>query len=134
MVSNASDALEKLRHSQLTDSSLDSGKPLEIHISVDEAKNTFTIQDFGIGMTEEEAISNLGTIARSGSKAFLESLQEEGSTAGTTKDKIIGQFGVGFYSAVRTLTKERLTVHNVFAIEVMVSNITRFEYIVHGRS
>ncbi|KAG0237383.1 Hsp90 protein-domain-containing protein [Mortierella sp. GBAus27b] len=99
LVSNASDALEKLRHSQLTDTSLESGKPLEIHISVDEAKNTFTIQDFGIGMTEEEAISNLGTIARSGSKAFLESLNEEGATAGTTKDKIIGQFGVGFYSA-----------------------------------
>ncbi|KAK3816217.1 MAG: Hsp90 protein-domain-containing protein [Benniella sp.] len=99
LVSNASDALEKLRHSQLTDSTLDSGKPLEIHITVDEAKNTFTIQDFGIGMTEEEAISNLGTIARSGSKAFLETLNEEGATAGTTKDKIIGQFGVGFYSA-----------------------------------
>ncbi|KAG0003993.1 TNF receptor-associated protein 1, mitochondrial [Entomortierella chlamydospora] len=98
LVSNASDALEKLRHSQLTDSKLDSGKPLEIHISVDEAKNTFTIQDFGIGMSEEEAISNLGTIARSGSKAFLENLKEEGN-AGTTKDKIIGQFGVGFYSA-----------------------------------
>ncbi|KAF9172777.1 TNF receptor-associated protein 1, mitochondrial [Mortierella sp. AD010] len=98
LVSNASDALEKLRHSQLTDSKLDSGKPLEIHISVDEAKNTFTIQDFGIGMSEEEAISNLGTIARSGSKAFLENLKDEGN-AGTTKDKIIGQFGVGFYSA-----------------------------------
>ncbi|KAF9987913.1 TNF receptor-associated protein 1, mitochondrial, partial [Modicella reniformis] len=99
LVSNASDALEKLRHSQLTDTTLDSGKPLEIHITVDEAKNTFTIQDYGIGMTEEEAISNLGTIARSGSKAFLESLGEGGATAGTTKDKIIGQFGVGFYSA-----------------------------------
>ncbi|KAI8600341.1 ribosomal protein S5 domain 2-type protein, partial [Dissophora ornata] len=98
LVSNASDALEKLRHSQLTDSKLDSGKPLEIHISVDEAKGTFTIQDFGIGMTEDEAISNLGTIARSGSKAFLENLKEDG-TAGSTKDKIIGQFGVGFYSA-----------------------------------
>ncbi|KAH7053687.1 Hsp90 protein-domain-containing protein [Linnemannia elongata] len=98
LVSNASDALEKLRHSQLTDASLDSGKPMEIHISVDEAKNTFTIQDFGIGMTEEEAISNLGTIARSGSKAFLENLEGE-SGAASTKDKIIGQFGVGFYSA-----------------------------------
>jgi HSP90 family molecular chaperone len=110
LVSNASDALEKLRHSQLTDSTLDSGKPLEIHITVDEAKNTFTIQDFGIGMTEEEAISNLGTIARSGSKAFLETLNEEGATAGTTKDKIIGQFGVGFYSAVRTFGNHRVFV------------------------
>ncbi|KAG0256974.1 TNF receptor-associated protein 1, mitochondrial [Actinomortierella ambigua] len=99
LVSNASDALEKLRHAQLTDSSLDASKPMEIHISVDEAKNTFTIQDFGIGMTEEEAISNLGTIARSGSKAFLESLDGESGGAGSTKDKIIGQFGVGFYSA-----------------------------------
>ncbi|KAF9396597.1 TNF receptor-associated protein 1, mitochondrial [Podila verticillata] len=98
LVSNASDALEKLRHSQLTDASLDSGKPMEIHISVDEAKNTFTIQDFGIGMTEEEAISNLGTIARSGSKAFLENLEGDAGAA-STKDKIIGQFGVGFYSA-----------------------------------
>ncbi|KAF9979959.1 TNF receptor-associated protein 1, mitochondrial [Mortierella antarctica] len=98
LVSNASDALEKLRHTQLTNGSLDSGKPLEIHISVDEAKNTFTIQDFGIGMTEEEAISNLGTIARSGSKAFLENLDGD-SSAASTKDKIIGQFGVGFYSA-----------------------------------
>ncbi|KAF9306649.1 TNF receptor-associated protein 1, mitochondrial [Mortierella antarctica] len=98
LVSNASDALEKLRHSQLTDGSLDSGKPMEIHISVDEAKNTFTIQDFGIGMTEEEAISNLGTIARSGSKAFLENLEGD-SSAASAKDKIIGQFGVGFYSA-----------------------------------
>ncbi|KAG0303257.1 TNF receptor-associated protein 1, mitochondrial [Dissophora globulifera] len=98
LVSNASDALEKLRHSQLTDSSLDTGKPLEIHISVDEAKGTFTIQDYGIGMTEDEAISNLGTIARSGSKAFLEGLKEDGTT-GSTKDRIIGQFGVGFYSA-----------------------------------
>ncbi|KAG0209949.1 TNF receptor-associated protein 1, mitochondrial [Mortierella sp. GBA30] len=98
LISNASDALEKLRHSQLTDSCLDSGKPLEIHISVDEKKNTFTIQDFGVGMTEEEAISNLGTIARSGSKAFLENLEGE-SSAASTKDKIIGQFGVGFYSA-----------------------------------
>ncbi|KAG0223553.1 TNF receptor-associated protein 1, mitochondrial [Actinomortierella wolfii] len=99
LVSNASDALEKLRHAQLTDASLDASKPMEIHISVDEAKNTFTIQDFGIGMTEEEAISNLGTIARSGSKAFIESLEGEAGGAGTTKDKIIGQFGVGFYSA-----------------------------------
>ncbi|KAG0255378.1 TNF receptor-associated protein 1, mitochondrial [Mortierella polycephala] len=98
LVSNASDALEKLRHSQLTDAGLDSGKPLEIHISVDEAKNTFTIQDYGIGMTEEEAISNLGTIARSGSKAFLENLEGDAGAA-SAKDKIIGQFGVGFYSA-----------------------------------
>ncbi|KAF9583011.1 TNF receptor-associated protein 1, mitochondrial [Lunasporangiospora selenospora] len=98
LVSNASDALEKLRHSQLVDPSISADKPFEIHISVDEAAGTFIIQDYGIGMTEEEAISNLGTIARSGSKAFLESLDENGA-ASSTKDKIIGQFGVGFYSA-----------------------------------
>jgi len=95
LVSNAADALEKLRHNQMLDQSLETDKPLEIHISVDQAKKQFIIQDHGIGMTEEEINENLGTIARSGSKAFLEKLDKNGSGA---KDNIIGQFGVGFYS------------------------------------
>ncbi|KAI8581387.1 hypothetical protein K450DRAFT_232822 [Umbelopsis ramanniana AG] len=95
LVSNAADALEKLRHSQMMDQGLDSGKPLEIHISVDQSKKQFIIQDYGIGMTEEEINDNLGTIARSGSKAFLEKLDKDGSGS---KENIIGQFGVGFYS------------------------------------
>ncbi|OZJ03399.1 hypothetical protein BZG36_04011 [Bifiguratus adelaidae] len=98
LVSNAADALEKLRHLQSGGTALSTDHPLEIHISVDQAKNQFIIQDFGVGMTEEEVNENLGTIARSGSKSFLEKLEKEEAGAGSSKDKIIGQFGVGFYS------------------------------------
>ncbi|XP_007937767.1 heat shock protein 75 kDa, mitochondrial [Orycteropus afer afer] len=93
LISNSSDALEKLRHQLLCD-----GQPLprmEIHLQTDAEKGTVTVQDTGIGMTQEELVSNLGTIARSGSKAFLDALQNEAEAS----SKIIGQFGVGFYSA-----------------------------------
>lgn len=96
LVSNASDALEKLRHTQLTEKSIyDDSLGLEIHISFDEAAGTITLQDYGIGMTREELIENLGTIAHSGSKKFLEALKNSGKT----NENLIGQFGVGFYSA-----------------------------------
>jgi len=94
IVSNSSDALEKLRHSQVTGAETsDPHLPLEIHLSTDEEKGLFIIQDFGVGMTQEELVNNLGTIARSGSKAFMEKMD---NSAGT--ENIIGQFGVGFYS------------------------------------
>ncbi|MBN3322750.1 TRAP1 protein, partial [Atractosteus spatula] len=93
LISNGSDALEKMRHRQVSAGG-ESG-PMEIHLQTDSAKGTFTIQDTGIGMTKEELVSNLGTIARSGSKAFLEALQNQAEAS----SKIIGQFGVGFYSA-----------------------------------
>uniref|UniRef100_A0A8U8B0A0 Uncharacterized protein n=1 Tax=Geospiza parvula TaxID=87175 RepID=A0A8U8B0A0_GEOPR len=99
LISNGSDALEKLRHRLMTE-----GKALpelEIHLQTDSAKGTITIQDTGIGMTQEELISNLGTIARSGSKAFLEALQSQAEAS----SKIIGQFGVGFYSAFMVADK-----------------------------
>ncbi|KAI8379590.1 Hsp90 protein-domain-containing protein [Radiomyces spectabilis] len=96
LVSNAADALEKLRHSQMTDTDLASEKPLEIRISLDHEKKQFIIQDYGIGMTLEELNENLGTIARSGSKNFLEKLEKDGSSG--SRENIIGQFGVGFYS------------------------------------
>lgn len=73
----------------------DSELPLEINIATSEEEGTFTIQDYGIGMTKEELIEHLGTIAKSGSKAFLNQLQKEGQS---THENIIGQFGVGFYS------------------------------------
>jgi molecular chaperone HtpG len=96
LVSNASDALEKLRHLQLTEKSVfDDNLPLEINITTDDTSKTITIQDFGIGMTREEMIENLGTIAHSGSKAFLQALSE----GGEKNANLIGQFGVGFYSA-----------------------------------
>ena len=106
LVSNASDALEKLRHLQITEKEvLDENLPLEIHLSTDEVGGTITIQDFGIGMTKEELIENLGTIAHSGSKAFLKALQEQGSEK---NENLIGQFGVGFYSAFMVADRVRV--------------------------
>uniref|UniRef100_A0A669CAR6 Heat shock protein 75 kDa, mitochondrial n=1 Tax=Oreochromis niloticus TaxID=8128 RepID=A0A669CAR6_ORENI len=93
LISNGSDALEKLRHKLI--SSGGETAPMEIHLQSDAAKGTFTIQDTGIGMNKDELVSNLGTIARSGSKAFLDALQNQAEASST----IIGQFGVGFYSA-----------------------------------
>ena len=72
----------------------DPDSPLEIHLTTDEEKGLFIIQDFGIGMNKDELINNLGTIARSGSKAFIEKAKHESIDA----QNIIGQFGVGFYS------------------------------------
>lgn len=96
IVSNSSDALEKLRHIQITGSSIsDPELPLEIHLTTDEENGLFIIQDFGVGMNKEELIDNLGTIARSGSKAFIEQVKDSESS---TMQNIIGQFGVGFYS------------------------------------
>lgn len=99
LVSNAADALEKLRQTQAIQADVESGKPLEIRIDLDHEKNQFIIQDFGIGMTLEELNANLGTIASSGSKKFLEKIEKEGSAG--KKENIIGQFGVGFYSTVK---------------------------------
>ena len=95
LISNASDALEKLRRTQLTEKNiLDDNLELEINLSTDETAKQLIIQDFGIGMNEEELIKNLGTIAHSGSKEFLEALQSDGEK----NDALIGKFGVGFYS------------------------------------
>ena len=96
LVSNASDALEKLRHTQLTEKEIHDDKlELEINVTTDDQAKRITIQDFGIGMTRDELVRNLGTIAHSGSKAFLKALGE-----GAQKNSsLIGQFGVGFYSA-----------------------------------
>lgn len=96
LVSNASDALEKMRHTQITEQEIADDKlELEITVSTDEKAKTITIQDYGIGMTRDELVENLGTIAHSGSKAFLNALKE----GGAKNDNLIGQFGVGFYSA-----------------------------------
>ena len=95
LISNASDALEKVRRTQLTEKEiLDDNLELEINLTTDDSANQLIIQDFGIGMSEEELIRNLGTIAHSGSKEFLEALKEDGEK----NDALIGKFGVGFYS------------------------------------
>jgi molecular chaperone HtpG len=97
LISNGSDALDRLRFRAITEPSLmGGGEPLEIRIFPDAAHKALVIEDTGVGMTKEELVRDLGTVARSGSKAFLEAL----SKSGETKDlSLIGQFGVGFYSA-----------------------------------
>ncbi len=105
LVSNASDALEKLRHIQLTEKEIfDDRLPLEINITTDDTAKTITIQDFGVGMTHDELVTNLGTIAHSGSKAFLQALRESGGKG----ENLIGQFGVGFYSAFMVAKRVRV--------------------------
>jgi molecular chaperone HtpG len=96
LISNAADALEKIRHESLTaDEVFDSHVPLEITIDLDEEKNTLTVTDTGIGMSRAELEHNLGTIAHSGSSTFLTELAE----AAKNDVSLIGQFGVGFYAA-----------------------------------
>ncbi len=97
LVSNASDALDKLRFEALTRPELlEAGGRPEVRLSYDAAAGTLTIDDNGIGMTEAELVQNLGTIAHSGTRAFLEAAKQKGGAGGV---ELIGQFGVGFYSA-----------------------------------
>jgi len=106
LISNASDAADKLRFEALNNGSLygDDGD-LKIRVSFDKAARTLTISDNGIGMSRQEVIDNIGTIAKSGTKAFLQSL-----TGDQAKDaNLIGQFGVGFYSAFILADKVTLT-------------------------
>ena len=101
LISNSSDALEKRRHFELVagnESGDDDQVPMQITITADSDANTLTIQDTGIGMSREDLIANLGTIARSGSKNFLQQLKDGDGPSGPSASNVIGQFGVGFYS------------------------------------
>ncbi len=96
VISNASDALNQVRFRQLTDKDIVSpDAPLRISINVDSKEQTFSIADTGIGMTKEDLVARIGTIASSGTVAFLERLKEEGKPFDAN---MIGQFGIGFYS------------------------------------
>ncbi|MCB9157885.1 MAG: molecular chaperone HtpG [Caldilineaceae bacterium] len=102
LISNASDALNRIQFEMLTDADvLDADVPLAIHLLVDEDAKRLTISDTGIGMTRDDLIQNLGTIAHSGAKTFMRNADGAAGEGNgqMTLDEIIGQFGVGFYSA-----------------------------------
>ena len=104
LISNASDACDRLRYEAISRPELMGVAPLAIRITPDSKAGTLTIADNGIGMDRAELIDNLGTVARSGTRAFISKLAEQKDGAG-----LIGQFGVGFYSAFMVADRIAMT-------------------------
>jgi molecular chaperone HtpG len=111
LVSNASDACDKLRYEGLNNDALFEGQSeLEVRVSFDKEARTLTIADNGIGMSQEEAIAHLGTIAKSGTREFMGKLSGDQKTDAKDQGALIGQFGVGFYSGY--IVADRITVES----------------------
>ena len=110
LISNASDAMDKLHFESLTNRDmLEGNENYEIFLVPDKESKTLTISDSGIGMSRAEVVENIGTIAKSGTKAFMEQLAKAKEESGGAPDKeLIGQFGVGFYSAF--MVAENVTI------------------------
>src|SRR5467141_2555722 len=116
LISNASDACDRLRYEAIAKPELlADGRALAIHIKPDAAAGTLTVEDTGIGMDRQELIDNLGTVARSGTRAFIERLAHANDGAG-----LIGQFGVGFYSAFMVADRIEVTSRGASAAEAWV--------------
>jgi molecular chaperone HtpG len=111
LVSNASDACDKLRYQALNNDALYEGQSeLEVRVAFDKAARTITISDNGIGMSQEDAINHLGTIAKSGTREFMSQLSGDQQNSAKDQGALIGQFGVGFYSGF--IVADRITVES----------------------
>lgn len=121
LISNASDAIDKLHFESLHNRDiLEGNEDYEIFLVPDKESHTLTISDNGIGMTKDEVVENIGTIAKSGTKAFLEQLQKaKESNAELTDKEMIGQFGVGFYSAFMVAEKVTITTRKAGTSEAV---------------
>lgn len=121
LISNASDAIDKLHFESLQNRDiLEGNEDYEIFLVPDKESHTLTISDNGIGMTKDEVIENIGTIAKSGTKAFLEQLQKaKENNAELTDKEMIGQFGVGFYSAFMVAEKVTITTRKAGTSEAV---------------
>ena len=114
LISNASDAIDKYNYLSLTNDKLDKTRDYQIFLEIDKDKKTLSITDNGIGMTKEELIDSLGTIAKSGSYEFLKKLDDKDKTE-KEKIDIIGQFGVGFYSSYMVSSKVEVYTKSPFS-------------------
>ncbi len=121
LISNASDAIDKLHFESLQNRDiLEGNEDYEIFLVPDKDSHTLTISDNGIGMTKDEVVENIGTIAKSGTKAFLEQLQKaKENNAALTDKEMIGQFGVGFYSAFMVAEKVTITTRKAGTSEAV---------------
>ncbi|HKM29957.1 MAG TPA: ATP-binding protein, partial [Bacilli bacterium] len=111
LISNASDAMDKHHYLALTDDKLNKVDEYQIFITANKKKKTLSITDNGIGMTHDEVVNNLGTIAQSGSLEFMKSINEKSEQE---KLDIIGQFGIGFYSSYMVAEKVVVTTRSAF--------------------